>query len=161
MKSATPLSALLLLAGIALASEGPVMQQGGPADGQAVKGAPVANTITALEGDIRRQISALETEIAAGGDEETLQRRIMDLKTQGELQRLELLVQECLASGRTEEAALAQGELDRRRTVQPAIVDHNLQVLTLEEKQAIGGTDKVMPTGDTPPAATSTMEGGR
>lgn len=161
MKSAMPLSAFLLLAGIAFASEGPVLQQGSAAEGEIVKGAPVVNTITAFEGDLKRRISALEAEITAGGDEETLQLRIIELKTQGELQRLELLVQECLASGRTEEAALAQGELDRRRTVQPAIEQPNRQVLTLEEKRAIGGTDQPMPARRITPATTSTTEGGR
>lgn len=160
MRRLLTLAACLFLGGNLLASEGPTLKQGALATGELQQGSHPATTITAFQAETARRIEELEAQRAAGGNEELIQRQIIQLKAESDLRRLELLVQECLAAGRTEEAALAQAELERRNT--PIHAARDTRVLTFEEKQAqgttgIAGTAPAAPVTGVP----STTEGAR
>jgi hypothetical protein len=161
MRTLLTLSACLFLGGNLLATEGPTRVQGGLVPGESANGSHPATTVTAHQQDTARRIAELEAQRSAGGDEESLQRQIMAVKAESELQRLELLVQECLAAGRTEEAALAQGELERRRTLTAAGPAGEWRELSYEEKAAQGTLGSTGPVPAPATAVPSTTEGGR
>lgn len=110
---------------------------------------------TIVEVDAR--IAALEA-TAAGSDAAQLE--IVALKQQIEIERLEALAEQCLADGRSEEAALARIELQRLSTVDRASTHQATPPLTYSEKQALqtGGSARPVVTQD--PRIPSTIEGG-
>lgn len=159
MRKLLTLAACLFLGGNLLASEGPTLEQGAAAGDVIRTGSHPANTVTALQAETARRIEELEAQRSAGGDEEQIQLQIIRIKAESEQRRLELLVQECLAAGRTEEAALAQAELERRNTPIPAARES--RVLTFEEKQALGTADATAAPATPVTGVPSTTEGAR
>lgn len=162
MRKLLTLSACLFLGGNLLAADGPALSQGSLAPQEVSHGSHPSTTVTAYLQETARRIDVLEAQRTAGGDEEALHRQIMAVKAESELHRLELLVQECLAAGRTEEAALTRTELERRRTPAPAGPAFEQRELSYEEKAALGtlgtpGTVHAAPVSGVP----STTEGGR
>lgn len=126
----------LLLASAAGASQEPVGPTAAVPTGSAAS--PVAGSVSlsTLARESRLAIEALEAQAATATQGEELQRRIVELKLQFELRRLELLAAECREQGREDEALQAEARLAEllnpapRSSVPPA-------ELSPEEKAAL------------------------
>ena len=117
----------------------------------------VESRIPALMEQSRQQIQEL---LAGAGrtSGDDLQRRIEAIKKDTEMRRLELLAEECRLSGRIEEADRADAE--RARLEAGDVTRTHAEVLSLEQKRAIGGTDQPLARPYQPNASSSATEGG-
>ena len=160
MKNLLTLAACLLLSGASMADQGPALVTSGPAEGPIVRGEVPANAAWQLQQRTAESIAALEARMGMGEDDEALQLQIIDLKRQSDLQRLELLATDYRNQGRLEEAAEAEAELQRRLTPNQDREAAGRVPLTLEQKQAIGGTESTAPKAAVSVPTTSTTDGG-
>jgi hypothetical protein len=109
--------------------------QGTPAHAP-IKAPDRPSAIRVLEAETRASLEALETEAARGVDPEAAQRRVMEVKAEFELARLEILARECREQGREAEALEAEARLESLRNPQPR--ERRMVVeLSPEEKAAL------------------------